>query len=127
MNKFKIMMIASFLSIPLLISGCSSGLDPNRFEVNLAEENNPSFMGRGFGLIDNVLTIRSIDSAPISVTKVDVNNGRCSYTKQFDREIKFPQHFQIGQSLRLYLKCPFNSVVKVDIETDQGAASYSFK
>ncbi|MDR7016090.1 hypothetical protein [Acinetobacter sp. 3657] len=123
------MMLSSLLSIPLLISGCSGGLNPNQLELNLNEEYYPGLVGGVYGKYHTVLTIRSIDSAPISVTKVNVNNGRCSYTKKFDREIEvqFPQHFQIGQSLRLYLKCPFNSVVKVDVETDQGAASYSFK
>lgn len=124
MKTFKIMMLSSLLCIPLLFTGCSGGLNPNQFELNLNEQYHP-----GFGQYYAVLTIRSIDSEPISITKVDVNNGRCGYTQLFDskRQIQFPQHFQIGQSLRLYLKCPFNSVVKVDVETDRGAASYSFK
>lgn len=106
------------------LQGCISGLSPDTFEVTLDSEYSP-------GIISDrtytILQIRSLISEPISVTNVQVNDGRCSYSKRYGDEIKLPVHFQIGQVFTLYLKCPYDSVVKVDVDTDQGAASYSFK
>lgn len=93
-------------------------------EVTLNTEYSPG------GLYDRtyvILTIRSLDANPITLNKVDVNNGRCGYTARYRNPIQLPAHFQMGQALELYLNCSYESIVKVDIETDQGAASYRFK
>ena len=108
----------------LTLTGCSSGLDPNTFEVTLNSEYSPGITSdRTY----TILQIRSLVSEPISVNNVQVNDGRCVYSNRYGDEIKLPVHFQIGQVFTLYLKCPYDAVVKVDVETEQGAASYSFK
>lgn len=108
----------------LALSGCNSGLSPDTFEVMLDSEYSP-------GIISDrtytILSIRSLIAEPISVTGVAVNGGRCTYSQRYGKEIGLPAHFQMGQVLTLYLKCPYDSVVKVDVDTDQGGASYSFK
>lgn len=113
-----------FIISGLTLSGCSSSLDPDTFEVTLNTEFSQGILSdRTY----TILSIRSINSKPIAVTAVNVNDGRCSYSKRYGDNVKLPAHFQIGQVLTLYLKCPYDSVVKVDVETDQGGASYSFK
>lgn len=114
----------ALLLLPLALSGCDgTGLNPDAFEVSLNNQYRNVLSDR----IDTVLTIRSIESDPIAVSKVNVNNGRCHYTGRYNDQIKLPAYFQIGQSLQLYLNCSADAVVKVDVETDKGAASYTFK
>ncbi len=118
------LILPTLITLPLMLTGCGSSFNPDVLEVNLNTEYSPG------GLYDRtyvILTIRSIDAEPIAVTNVNVNNGRCSYTGRYNDPIKLPAYFQIGQSLQLYLRCSYDAVVKVDIETDQGSASYSFK
>ena len=104
--------------------GCSSGLRPETFEVTLNSEYSP---GITFDRTYTILTIRSLIADPISVTEVAVNQGCCRYTQRYGKAISLPAHFQMGQVLTLYLQCPSDSIVQVDVETDQGSASYSFK
>lgn len=125
LNQFiKTTLLPALACTALTLSGCSSGLDPNTFEVTLNSEYAP-------GIISDrtytILQIRSLSSEPISMHSVQVNNGHCGYSKRYGDEIKLPVHFQIGQVFTLYLKCPYDAVVKVDVDTDQGAANYSFK
>ena len=124
-NILKKLMLSAAIALPLTLSGCgTSGFNPDRMEVNLNTEYSE---GGLYNRTYVILTLRSLDSEPITLNKVDVNNGRCSYTGRYNDPIKLPAYFQIGQSLQLYLRCSYEAVVKVDIETDQGAASYSFK
>lgn len=121
----KSMFLTSICTISgLTLSGCSFGLNPDALEVSLNSEYSPGvFSDRTY----TILSIRSINSEPITVTAVNVNDGRCGYSQRYGNNVKLPAHFQIGQVLTLYLKCSYDSVVKVDVETDQGDASYSFK
>ncbi|MDM1018871.1 hypothetical protein QSV37_00875 [Acinetobacter sp. VNK23] len=124
MNILKKLILPALIAVPLLLTGCGSGFNPDVLEVNLNTEYSPG------GLYDRtyvILTIRSIDSEPIAVTSVKVNDGRCAYTGRYNDPIRLPAYFQIGQSLQLYLRCSYDAVVKVDVETDRGTASYSFK
>lgn len=125
MNILKKLMLSAVITLPLTLSGCgTSGFNPDRMEVNLNTEYSE---GGLYNRTYVILTLRSLDSDPITLNKVDVNNGRCSYSGRYNDPIKLPAYFQIGQSLQLYLRCSYDAVVKVDIETDQGSASYSFK
>ncbi len=48
--------------------------------------------------------------------------------KAMRRSLEYPQHFKMGQRLRLKLTdCSYSNVVQVDVETDKGTASYSFQ
>ena len=125
MKTLKTWLLSALLALPLVLTGCSSGLNSDRLEVSLNTEYHS--VGELYSQTFVILTIRSIDSKPIAVTNVSVNDGRCGYTGRYKQPIKLPAYFQIGQSLQLYLNCPVDSVVKVDLETDQGEASYSFK
>ena len=62
----------------LTLTGCNSGLDPNTFEVTLNSEYSPGITSdRTY----TILQIRSLVSEPISVNNVQVNDGRCVYSK----------------------------------------------
>ncbi len=107
------------------ITACSFGLDPDKFEVELHSEYSPGIL-RDYQYTK--LTIRSLSSDPISLSNVTVNEGRCQYGGRYrGSKINLPAHFQMGQSLTLYLNCSYDAIVKVDLETDQGDASYRFK
>lgn len=121
-NTLKKLMLPLLAALPLSLSGCS-GLNPDALEVTLGTAYTSGLYDR----TETVLRIRSVDSNPITVTGVEVNNGRCGYTDRYSGKINLPAHFQIGQSLELYVKCSYDAVVKVDVETDRGTASYSFK
>ena len=104
----------------LTLTGCSSGLDPNTFSIEMNENDN------GRWLSTTVLTIRSNSADQIDVTNVTVNNGQCRYIGH-NKRFNFPLHFQMGQVVRLRLEgCSFTNVVQVDIETTKGTASYGF-
>jgi len=76
--------------------------------------------------VAHVITIRSNSPDPIDVTNVLINNGECSY-EGYRRSLEYPQHFKMGLRLRLKLTgCGYDNVVRVDVETQQGTASYSF-
>lgn len=124
MNILKTLLIPTCTLIAISLSGCGPSLNPNSMELNIHNEDSPGGWG---ARTYTILTIRSLESDPITLNKVDVNNGRCSYTGRYRDPINLPAHFQIGQSLQLYLACSSDSVVKVDIETDKGNASYNFK
>ena len=111
---------ALFSLSALTLQGCSSGLEPDTFSVELNE------MDYGSRNPPAVITIRSNIADPIEVNNVTVNNGQCSYMGH-DTRFNFPLHFQMGQIFRLRLKkCSFSNVVQVDIETTKGNASYQF-
>lgn len=120
-NLMKTLGFTALLSLSALtLQGCSSGLEPDTFSVELNE------MVYGTWNRPAVITIRSNIAEPIEVTNVTVNNGQCSYIGH-DKRINFPLHFQMGQIFRLRLKqCNFSNVVQVDIETTKGNASYQF-
>ena len=120
-NLMKTLGFTVLLSLSALtLQGCSSGLEPDTFSVELNE------MDYGSRNPPAVITIRSNIADPIEVTNVTVNNGQCSYIGH-DKRINFPLHFQMGQIARLRLeKCSFSNVVQVDIETTKGNASYQF-
>lgn len=104
----------------LTLTGCSSGLDPETFSIEMNENDN------GRWLSTTVLTIRSNSADQIDVTNVTVNNGQCRYIGH-NKRFNFPLHFQMGQVVRLRLEgCSFTNVVQVDIETTKGTASYGF-
>lgn len=107
------------------LTACSFGLDPDQFEVELHSEYSPGIL-RDYQYTK--LTIRSLSSEPISLNEITVNEGRCQYSGRYrGSKIKLPAYFQMGQSLTLYLNCSYDAIVKVDLETDQGNASYRFK
>ena len=120
-NMTKNIVSAVIFTISLFaLQGCSSGLEPDTFSVELNE------MDYGSRNPPAVITIRSNIAEPIEVTNVTVNNGQCSYMGH-DTRFNFPLHFQMGQIFRLRLKqCNFSNVVQVDIETNKGNGSYHF-
>ena len=120
-NLMKTLGLTALLSLSALtLQGCSSGLEPDTFSVELNE------MGSGTWTRSTVVTIRSNVAEPIEVTNVTVNNGQCTYIGH-DKRFNFPLHFQMGQVFCLRLQgCSFANVVQVDIETTNGTASYGF-
>ncbi|RFS24365.1 hypothetical protein D9K80_08190 [Acinetobacter cumulans] len=119
-NLIKTLGLTTLLSLSALaFQGCSSGLEPETFSVELNEQGTYSWS-------TPVITIRSNVAEPIEVTNVTVNNGQCTYIGH-DKQFNFPLHFKMGQVFRLRLRgCSFENVVQVDIETNKGNGSYQF-
>ena len=108
----------------MMLSGCSSSLDPNTFTVEMNVVDTSNWYAQNQAA--NVISIRSNSPDPINVTNVLINNGECSY-EGYRRSLEYPQHFKMGLRLRLKLTgCGYDNVVRVDVETQQGTASYSF-
>ena len=122
---FKSTLLAVTAATGMMLTGCSSSLDPNTFTVELNVEDTSNWYAQN--QTATVLTIRSNSPDHIDATNVSINNGQCSY-EGYRREIQYPQIFKMGQVLKLQLTgCGYNNVVKVDVETEQGTASYSFQ
>lgn len=120
-----ILLTTFFAASGWMLSGCSSSLDPNTFTVELNVEDTSNWYAQNQTV--TVLTIRSNSPDNIDATNVSINNGQCSY-EGYRREIQYPQIFKMGQVLKLQLTgCGYNNVVQVDVETEQGTASYSFQ
>lgn len=117
--------IRTFFMILLLIgtlTACgstSSSLDPDTFSVQTSVEDTSNWWA-GYQTA-SVLIIRSNVPEQVDVTNVTVNNGQCTY-----QHMDFPRYFQMGQMLKLQLKCHVSNVVRVEIETTEGTLSYSF-
>lgn len=114
--------IRSFFMILISMStltACGSSLDPNTFSVQTSVEDTSNWWA-GYQTT-SVLTIRSNVAEQVDVTNVTVNNGQCGY-----QNIEFPRYFQMGQVLKLQLKCHVSNVVQVNVETTEGQLSYSF-
>ncbi|OTG86977.1 hypothetical protein B9T31_05005 [Acinetobacter sp. ANC 4558] len=107
------------ISISTLTACGSSSLDPDTFSVEISVQDNSNWWSGAQTV--SVLMIRSNVAEQIEVTNVTVNNGQCGY-----QNINFPRYFQMGQILKLQLKCHVNNVVQVDVETTQGQLSYQF-
>lgn len=122
---FKPILLAVTATTGMLLSGCSTGLDPNTFTVELDVKDTSNWYAQNQSA--TVLTIRSNSADPIDVTNVLINNGECSY-EGYRRTLEYPQHFKMGLRLRLKLTgCGYDNVVRVDVETEKGTASYSFQ
>ena len=122
---FKPILLAVTVTAGMLLSGCSSCLDPNIFTVELDVIDTSNWYAQNQSA--TVLTIRSNIAEPIDVSHVSVNHGQCRY-EGYRRSLEYPQHFKMGQRLRLKLTdCSYSNVVQVDVETDKGTASYSFQ
>ena len=122
---FKPILLAVTVTAGMLLSGCSSGLDPNTFTVELDVIDTSNWYAQNQSA--TVLTIRSNIAEPIDVSHVSVNHGQCRY-EGYRRSLEYPQHFKMGQRIRLKLTdCSYSNVVQVDVETDKGTASYSFQ
>jgi len=126
MKQFlKPILVAVTAIVSMMFVGCSSSLDPNTFTVELDVKDTSNWYAQNQSA--TVLTIRSNSTDPIDVTNVLINNGECGY-EGYRRSLEYPQHFKMGLRLRLKLTgCGYNNVVRVDVETDQGTASYSFQ
>ena len=121
----KPLLLAVTTTTGIMLSGCNAGLDPNTFRVELDVIDTSNWYAQNQSA--TVLTIRSDSAEPIDVTNVLINNGECSY-EGYRRSLEYPQHFKMGQRLRLKLTgCGYDNVVRVDVETDKGTASYSFQ
>ena len=118
-NLMKTLGFTTLLSLSALtLQGCSSGLDPDTFSVELSE--------RGYSRSFPMIIIRSNDAEPIEVTNIIVNKGQCNYYG-VNQQLNFPLHFKMGLIARLGLRqCSFINVVQVDIETNRGNVSYQF-
>ena len=122
---FKPILLALTATAGMLLGGCSSGLDPNTFTVELDVKDTSNWYAQNQSA--TVLTIRSNSVDPIDVTNVLINNGQCSY-EGYRRALEYPQHFKMGLRLRLKLTgCGYDNVVRVDVETEKGTARYSFQ
>lgn len=121
----KPILLAVTVAAGMILSGCSSSLDPNTFTVEMNVVDTSNWYAQNQAA--NVITIRSNSPDPINVTNVLINNGECSY-EGYRRSLEYPQHFKMGLRLRLKLTgCGYDNVVRVDVETEQGTASYSFQ
>ena len=122
---FKSILLAVTAAAGMMLSGCSSSLDPNTFTVEMNVVDTSNWYAQNQAA--NVITIRSNSPDPINVTNVLINNGECSY-EGYRRSLEYPQHFKMGLRLRLKLTgCGYDNVVRVDVETEKGTASYSFQ
>ena len=108
-NLMKTLGLTALLSLSALtLQGCSSGLEPDTFSVELNE------MDYGSRNPPAVITIRSNIADPIEVTNVTVNNGQCSYMGH-DTRFNFPLHFQMGQIFRENAAPPSNPMgIRID-------------
>ena len=121
----KPLLLAVTTTTGIMLSGCNAGLDPNTFTVELDVIDTSGWWSGNSTA--TVLTIRSNIADPIDVTNVLINNGECSY-EGYRRSLEYPQHFKMGLRLRLKLTgCGYDNVVRVDVETEKGTASYSFQ
>ena len=122
---FKSILLAVTAAAGMILSGCSSSLDPNTFTVEMNVVDTSNWYAQNQAA--NVITIRSNSPDPINVTNVLINNGECSY-EGYRRTLEYPQHFKMGLRLSLKLTgCGYDNVVRVDVETEKGTASYSFQ
>ena len=124
-HYLKPILLAVTAAAGMILSGCSSSLDPNTFTVEMNVVDTSNWYAQNQAA--NVITIRSNSPDPINVTNVLINNGECSY-EGYRRSLEYPQHFKMGLRLRLKLTgCGYDNVVRVDVETEKGTASYSFQ
>ncbi len=122
---FKSTLLAVTAAAGMMLTGCGSSLEPNTFTVEMNVEDTSNWYSQNETA--TVLSIRSNISEPINVTNVLINNGECSYEGK-RRSLEYPQHFKMGLRLRLKLTgCGYDNVVRVDVETENGTASYSFQ
>lgn len=122
---FKSTLLAVTAAAGMMLTGCGSSLDPNTFTVEMNVEDTSNWYSQN--QTATVLSIRSNISEPINVTNVLINNAECSY-EGYRRSLEYPQHFKMGLRLRLKLTgCGYDNVVRVDVETENGIASYSFQ
>lgn len=122
---FKPIVLAVATAVGMTLSGCSSSLDPDTFSVEMNVEDTSNWWAGNQAA--NVITIRSNSPDPIDVTNVLINNGECA-VEGYRRSLEYPQHFKMGLYLKLKLTgCGYDNVVRVDVETEQGTASYSFQ
>ncbi|MDV2484705.1 hypothetical protein D9K79_17045 [Acinetobacter cumulans] len=124
-HYLKPILLAVTAAAGMILSGCSSSLDPNTFTVEMNVVDTSNWYAQNQAA--NVISIRSNSPDPINVTNVLINNGECSY-EGYRRSLEYPQHFKMGLRLRLKLTgCGYDNVVRVDVETEKGTASYSFQ
>ncbi len=122
---FKSTLLAVTAAAGMMLTGCGSSLEPNTFTVEMNVEDTSNWYSQNETA--TVLSIRSNISEPINVTNVLINNGECSY-EGYRRSLEYPQHFKMGLRLKLKLiGCGYDNVVRVDVETENGTASYSFQ
>lgn len=122
---FKSTLLAVTAAAGMILTGCGSSLEPNTFTVEMNVEDTSNWYSHN--QTATVLSIRSNISEPINVTNVLINNGECSY-EGYRRSLEYPQHFKMGLRLKLKLTgCGYDNVVRVDVETENGTASYSFQ
>lgn len=122
---FKSTLLAVTAAAGMMMTGCGSSLEPNTFTVEMNVEDTSNWYSQN--QTATVLSIRSNISEPINVTNVLINNGECSY-EGYRRSLEYPQHFKMGLRLKLKLTgCSYDNVVRVDVETENGTASYSFQ
>src|SRR5690606_25639117 len=122
---FKSTLLAVTAAAGMLLTGCGSSLEPNTFTIEMNVEDTSNWYSKN--QTATVLSIRSNISEPINVTNVLINNGECSY-EGYRRSLEYPQHFKIGLRLKLKLTgCGYDNVVRVDVETENGTATYSFQ
>ncbi|NNH88835.1 hypothetical protein [Acinetobacter terrae] len=122
---FKSTLLAVTAAAGMMLTGCGLSLEPNTFTVEMNVEDTSNWYSQN--QTATVLSIRSNISEPINVTNVLINNGECSY-EGYRRSLEYPQHFKMGLRLKLKLTgCGYDNVVRVDVETENGTASYSFQ
>ena len=122
---FKSTLLAVTAAAGMMMTGCGSSLEPNTFTVEMNVEDTSNWYSQN--QTATVQSIRSNISEPINVTNVLINNGECSY-EGYRRSLEYPQHFKMGLRLKLKLTgCSYDNVVRVDVETENGTASYSFQ
>lgn len=122
---FKSTLLAVTTAAGMMLTGCGSSLEPNTFTVEMNVEDTSNWYSQN--QTATVLSIRSNISEPINVTNVLINNGECGY-EGYRRSLEYPQHFKMGLRLKLKLTgCGYDNVVRVDVETENGTASYSFQ
>ena len=97
-HYLKPILLAVTAAAGMILSGCSSSLDPNTFTVEMNVVDTSNWYAQNQAA--NVISIRSNSPDPINVTNVLINNGECSY-EGYRRSLEYPQHFKMGLRLRL--------------------------
>ncbi|WP_300521812.1 hypothetical protein [Alcanivorax sp.] len=111
------MTFAAATLLALGLTGCSS--EPDFMEVGSLTK--PDAFGMGTYL--NYVTIRSL-TEELEIQDLTVNRGNCRVLKYSGRS-QLPKTISYGETTKVQVNNDCD-ILEVDIETDQGAGTYSF-
>lgn len=113
------LLLSTLMASACALTGCDE-ISPSQTEA----EENPFSIVIG-ERSDASISIQNISSGPITLNEVTVNNGGCR-TEWFTQSGS--KTFQMGDFLYGYtIPCKAANVIQVDVKTDRGNFSYSFR